>query len=124
MNWILAILMCAPPLFPPTGKYVEVTRTRYLVSESWCVNCPARKELFKANGWPEKNIITIVQCEQMFGFRPPHVPYEFIEPEVKVRTVSEQNAERHLRTVHGGSQYHFPGTRVTTTQRTRRWLRR
>ena len=59
----------------PAGKQ------RYLVSEPWCLRCPARKQLFIANGWPESNIITIEEAHKRFGFFVPHVPYEFLEPE-------------------------------------------
>lgn len=105
--WILltCILIgeCDAQIFRPTGRYavqsevvqppgvqtVKVkTRTRFLVSETWCRNCESRKTLFKSNGWPEANIITIGQCQQMFGFRPPHIPYEFVEPEA-TEAVSE-----------------------------------
>lgn len=55
-------------------------RQWFLVSESWCQNCPRAKTVFKSKGWPDSNILTIDQCEQRFGFRPPHVPFEFGEP--------------------------------------------
>jgi hypothetical protein len=75
-------------IFHPTGRYavaqpaevqqVKVKkRTRYIVSESWCRNCPARKALFIKNGWPAENVLTIAQCKHRFGFTVPHVPYEF-----------------------------------------------
>jgi hypothetical protein len=55
-------------------------REWYLVSESWCQNCPAAKRRFRSLGWPESNILTIAECERRFGFRPGHVPFEFGDP--------------------------------------------
>lgn len=84
-------------IFQPTGRYVETTKTKvvqtttqrqwYLVSESWCSACPAAKKRFKAKGWPEANILTIAQCQVRFGFRVPHVPFEFGEPVTQTQTV-------------------------------------
>lgn len=71
----------------PTG-----VRQWYLVSEPWCQHCPAAREVFKAKGWPEQNILTLAQCEARFGFRPDHVPFEFGEPE-KAKTDSIYNGK-------------------------------
>lgn len=73
----------------PQPQKVTVQQSRqnwYLVSESWCRNCPAAKKRFLAKGWPASHVITIAQCQQMFGFRPPHVPYEFGDPNWKSST--------------------------------------
>ncbi len=89
----LVTLPMDAPIFHATGRYAETTkvvekvkvktRTRYIVSESWCPNCPAAKARFIRNGWPAENVITIAQCRQRFGFTVPHVPYEFEEPDTQ-----------------------------------------
>jgi len=111
------------PVFTVTvqEKTVEVTKVTvktkkrgwYLVSESWCINCPPAKDRFKAKGWPEANIITNAECKKRFGFSVPYVPYEFQEPEVaetaaeevkariQIQSSTEQAAESHLKNVHG-----------------------
>ena len=65
-------------------------RQWYLVSEEWCRACPPKKKAFLAKGWPRKNIITLAQCQAMFGFQPSGIPYEFPDPkwvEIKTETV-------------------------------------
>lgn len=74
-----------PKRFKFSAKSTETTkptkrREWYLVSEAWCSHCPAAKRRFLSLGWPKENILTIAQCEAKFGFRPPHVPFEFGEP--------------------------------------------
>lgn len=59
---------------------VSKRREWYLVSETWCRFCPDAKKAFLDKGWPEENILTNDQCFDKFGFRVPHVPYEFGEP--------------------------------------------
>lgn len=67
---------------PSEPVIVERPKPRqwYLVSESWCANCPRAKAAFLSKGWSKKNILTISECQQRFGFRVPYVPYEFAEP--------------------------------------------
>lgn len=83
------LLLCLPSfgddIFKPTGRYAvqKTTRQWYLVSESWCSNCPAAKAKFRAKGWSESNVLTIEECRARFGFTVPHVPYEFPEPQAK-----------------------------------------
>lgn len=69
-----------PAVSVQTETIVTPPRQWYLVSEPWCSNCPQAKKVFKAKGWPDKNIISIKECERRFGFRPPHVPFEFGDP--------------------------------------------
>ena len=112
------------------------TRTRYLVSEPWCRNCPAEKVRFRAAGWPAENIITIAEALSRFGKVVSYVPFEFeadadspqSSPQSPTRTAAESAAEKHLKDTHGievsglsmsemeaihdgahgGTQYHFP----------------
>lgn len=107
------------------------SREWYLVSETYCVHCPAAKAAFLAKGWPKQNILTIAECKAKFGITAPHVPYEFQEPEKSIavtpdegksvvvlektdnpnrfsfsarsapRTQAELNAESHLLNSHG-----------------------
>lgn len=76
------------PVKPQPVPVVQAKRQWYLVSEAWCSHCPAAKRAFRAKGWPEKNILTIAQCEQRFGFRPSHVPFEFGEPDGTANTTT------------------------------------
>jgi len=52
----------------------------YLVSESWCVNCPAAKVRFLTKGWPAENVLTIAEAKARFGITVSRIPYEFPEP--------------------------------------------
>lgn len=81
---LLCSMATADDIFKPTGRYAVQSSSRqwYLVSESWCVNCPAAKTRFLAKGWSPANVITIAECKARFGFTVPHVPYEFAEPKL------------------------------------------
>jgi hypothetical protein len=69
----------------------EKRREWYLVSEPWCSHCPAAKATFLAKGWPEKNVLTIAECERRFGFRPSHVPFEFGEPAHTIKNTTSSS---------------------------------
>ena len=94
---------------------VKTHRQFYLVSESWCSHCPARKRAFLAKGWPAKNVLTIAECQRRFGFRVPFVPYEFGEPVPRkevIRTVvrrSHSDLVRLHNQLHGGGSWTWPG---------------
>jgi hypothetical protein len=80
-------------------KAEKVTQRQwYLVSESWCSNCPRAKKAFLAKGWPESNVLTLAQCQQKFGFRPSHVPFEFGEPQQPGQTVVQAQPVRSIQT--------------------------
>ena len=53
------------------------TTERWLVSEDWCVNCPAAKARFKAAGNDASHIITIAQAKSDHGITVTGIPYEF-----------------------------------------------
>lgn len=59
-----------------------VKMEKYLVSEPWCVNCPAAKRRFIAAGNPESHIIDTAEArnthKQVFS----SIPYEFQVPDV------------------------------------------
>lgn len=61
----------------PIAEPVQSVRQWFLVSEPWCPSCPRAKDRFLKLGWPPENVLTISQCRTRFGFRVPHVPYEF-----------------------------------------------
>lgn len=81
----------------PVDQPKSKRREWYLVSEQWCSHCPAAKRVFLSKGWPESNILTIAECERRFGFRVPHVPFEFGEPQrVVSRAVVNQRVRQRL----------------------------
>ena len=92
-------------------------RQWYLVSEPWCKSCPAAKQRFLALGWSPDNILTMEECEAKFGFRPPHVPFEFGEPlaETTMKAPAVPAAMSHGEMVathnrlHGGGSWSWPG---------------
>tara|TARA_R110000868_G_scaffold294939_1_gene555363 strand:+ start:210 stop:779 length:570 start_codon:yes stop_codon:yes gene_type:complete len=102
---------------PETVTVKTKTRTKYLVSEPWCRNCPAEKIRFKARGFPESQIITIADAKARFGIVVTSVPFEFeadadspqSSPQTPTRSAAETTARshaeihaaNHLRTVHG-----------------------
>lgn len=97
---LLLTMFQSADLFPVTAEEEkpaakQTRREWYLVSESWCAACPAAKKRFLSLGWPKQNILTIDECEQKFGFRPPHVPFEFGDPNWKaeVNSVAETPAQ-------------------------------
>ena len=88
---LLLTMLQSSDIFPVTAKPEPVKQTRrewYLVSEPWCVYCPAAKKRFLSLGWPKENILTIAECEKCFGFRPDHVPFEFGDPNWKAEVNS------------------------------------
>ena len=123
MQFLILTLCCLQHWAITDGPGFVVTETTtvtthrqfYLVSESWCSHCPARKRIFLGKGWPESNVLTIAQCERRFGFRPPFVPYEFGEPltkkEIRKTAVhmSHQDMVRLHNQLHGGGSWTWPG---------------
>lgn len=88
---LLLTLFQSADLFPVTAKPEPPKQTRrewYLVSEPWCVYCPAAKKRFLSLGWPEANVLTLDECEKKFGFRPSKVPFEFGDPNWKTESTS------------------------------------
>lgn len=65
-------------------KHRVESKERYLVSESWCPNCPAAKRKFLESGGKPENIITIKQAKAL-GETVSAVPHEF-----SMSSVSEQ----------------------------------
>lgn len=61
-----AFTVSVEPVSEPAGVS-PTPRQWYLVSESWCQNCPAAKKTFLSKGWPEANILTLAECERRFG---------------------------------------------------------
>ena len=133
MRYLIAfLLLCSAvqseDIFKPTGRYavaetssepVAKRREWYLVSEPWCGSCPAAKARFLSLGWPQKNILTIAQCEARFGFRPDHVPFEFGEPEATCKPALQVQSMSHAEMVathnrlHGGGSWTWPGDLAT-----------
>lgn len=91
-------------------------REWYLVSESWCQNCPAAKRRFRDKGWPEANIITIAECKRRFNFSVPYVPFEFGEPvsqtvvsQTEIKSVQPVQIRQSVNAVnYGGVMYSAP----------------
>lgn len=50
---------------------------RFLVSESWCIHCPAAKARFLSAGGRPENVITIEEARNRFGMQVRSVPFEF-----------------------------------------------
>lgn len=67
------VAQAASGLLRSTRKTTE----RWLVSEDWCVNCPAAKSRFKASGGDDAHIITIAQAKAMHGRSISSVPTEY-----------------------------------------------
>ena len=108
---LLLTMLQSVDLFPVTKQEEkpatkQTRREWYLVSEPWCVYCPAAKKRFLSLGWPESNILTLDQCEKKFGFRPSKVPFEFGDPNWKAEVNSV--AETPVRS--GGQIYGRVGT--------------
>ena len=125
----------SPGSQPVAVSAVELSspvRQWYLVSETWCVNCPKAKAVFLAKGWPAKNVLTINQCKARFGFMVPYVPYEFGEPLSNtpagplLRTVTSSRNDAHFGgslshsemkalhdQLHGGGSWTWPGDLAT-----------
>lgn len=55
---------------------VEVAE-KWLVSETWCVYCPAAKARFLKEGNPASNIITIADAKRLHGKTVSSVPFEY-----------------------------------------------
>ena len=51
---------------------------RWLVSESWCVNCPAAKARFIASGNDSSRVITIAEAKRRHGRIVASVPHEYM----------------------------------------------
>lgn len=63
-----------------SGGLVRSSRTvteRWLVSEPWCVNCPAAKKRFLASGNSADNVLTIAQAKKRHGKIIISVPTEY-----------------------------------------------
>lgn len=84
---ILLCLLVSSQIFAQEPNQTKPVQSKalqwFLVSESWCANCPAAKKKFLEKGWPESNVITMAECQRRFGFKPPYVPYEFGEPQIQ-----------------------------------------
>lgn len=104
----LKAAMEKPAVIKTTETIVVPVKKRqrqwFLVSESWCPNCPRAKTVFRSKGWPDSNVLTIAQCEQRFGFRPPHVPFEFGEPNWNATDSSVQTRPVSVRGTTGQKQ--------------------
>ena len=50
---------------------------KWIVSESWCANCPAAKNRFLSAGGKGENIINIARAKSDFGMNVSAVPFEF-----------------------------------------------
>lgn len=55
----------------------------WMVSESWCANCPAAKKRFLDSGRPADHVITIAQAKQLHGRIINSVPAEYTTSEVR-----------------------------------------
>ena len=65
---------------PAQSQLQTTTKTvteRWLVSESWCPNCPAAKRKFLDSGGSPSNVITIAEALSLHGKTIPAVPAEF-----------------------------------------------
>lgn len=62
---------------------------RWLVSESWCKYCPAAKSKFLASGGRSDHIITMAECQSLFGFTH-NPPYEFTRPSPSTKTQTNE----------------------------------
>jgi hypothetical protein len=92
--WIALLSMVSPAL----GQEPAKRREWYLVSEPWCQYCPAAKDVFKAKGWPDENVITMDECERRFGFRPDKIPFEFGDPKWVSQAASKPVAKSDTQT--------------------------
>jgi hypothetical protein len=90
---------------------VEVTTTRYLVSEDWCVNCPAAKSRFLSAGNSKHNIININTARTKFRQVFSGIPFEFVVYQPKVYRREKKPV------------YNVEGTRAYTREELLRHLR-
>ncbi len=58
-------------------KSTATVKERWLVSESWCRNCPAAKARFLASGGSKDNVITIAKALELHGQVIDSVPREY-----------------------------------------------
>lgn len=66
-----------PPAPKPAKQHAAYREVRYLVSEPWCIYCPAAKRRFLAAGNPASNIISIATARAMGHHWSGSVPHEF-----------------------------------------------
>lgn len=62
------------------------TKTRWFVSESWCVNCPQEKAKFLASGGDPKNVITIAEAFRRHRRKVGSVPFSYETEETIIYT--------------------------------------
>ncbi len=80
-----------------------VVSERWLVSEQWCINCPAAKTAFIASGGKRENIITIQQAKDRHGMLVSGIPYEYTtEVKPKPPVVAAKSAAPRYNIYNGG----------------------
>lgn len=78
----------------------------WMVSESWCANCPAAKKRFLDSGRPADHVITIAQAKQLHGRIINSVPAEYTTSEVRETINPPTYREQHIMqvTLNGSSK--------------------
>ncbi len=91
---------------PPRSGIVETKATvkeRWLVSETWCANCPAAKARFKSSGGKSENVITIADSLRLHARVIDSVPREYtIDKELTLLNPAEYRSVQQMEVLLAG----------------------